>query len=425
MIGVFGLVAVAAVARAGGAQTEPALIAPPESLHDQVQAKVRAEMDSQRLVGLSVGVIRSGELEFTQSFGFEDVENQIVSSDQTMYRWASISKPLTAIVAMKLADAGHLDLDADVRTYVPEFPDKGVTITTRQLLCHQGGIVHYTNGPVIATERDYDSEHPYQDVILALDTFRESPLVNEPGEAFSYSTRGYILLGAVAERAGGKPFAQLVDEMIADRAGMDSLRPDYQWIEIPHSAVGYRLRGRGENAGSLPSTDTDVSWKLAGGGFISTIGDLGRFAAALLGEELLTEELKDEMWTRQRTRDATPTRYGLGFVTNGENGEHLRVSHSGSQEKTKTYLLIAPHFEVGVVLMCNSEQARLGQLAGELLEVLIQDAKPADDGVAEEAAPRLGYGGVPGRLTPDSGQVLAEAGLNCTRPWIRAHLVVQ
>jgi CubicO group peptidase (beta-lactamase class C family) len=55
-----------------------------------------------------------------------------------------------------------------VRTYVPEFPDKGVKITTRQLLCHQSGIVHYKNGPVVATQRKYDIEHPFESVILAV-----------------------------------------------------------------------------------------------------------------------------------------------------------------------------------------------------------------------------------------------------------------
>ena len=93
-----------------------------------------------------------------------------------MFRWASISKSLTAVAAMQLWERGDLDLKREARRYVPEFPDKGTTIRVWHLLCHQGGIVHYTNGKVIQTKRNYPMAHPFENVIFALDTFRESPL---------------------------------------------------------------------------------------------------------------------------------------------------------------------------------------------------------------------------------------------------------
>ena len=85
--------------------------------------------------------------------------------------------------------------------------------------------------------------------------------MNEPGAAYSYTTHGYILVSAAVERAAKRPFAEYVKERIATPLGMESFRPDYQWEEIAHRAKGYR---KGEKNAMVPSTDTDVSWKLGG-----------------------------------------------------------------------------------------------------------------------------------------------------------------
>jgi CubicO group peptidase (beta-lactamase class C family) len=277
----------------------------------------------------------------------------------TLFRWASVSKPITAIAAMQLAERGKLDLDADVRKYVPEFPDKGVKITARELLGHQGGIVHYDNGPVIRTERKYTMPHPFADVINALDTFKESPLVNAPGDKFSYSTYGFVLLSAVVQRAGGEPFAQQVRERIIEPLGLKTLQPDYQWLNLPHRAVGYRKEGKK----IVPSTDTDVSWKLGGGGYISDIGDFAGFAKGLIDRRLISAQSEQLMWTPQTLRNGERTGYGLGFEVDTHKDGRLRVAHNGSQEKSRTRLVIYPRERRGVVVMTNSEWVDPGKFS--------------------------------------------------------------
>lgn len=342
----------------------------PRRLASSIDARIEHLVREQELVGLSVALIVDGQVADVRSVGWEDRDNEIPASAETMYRWASISKPLTAIAALQLVEAGKLDLDRDVRDYVPEFPEKPHPITARQLLCHQGGIVHYSNGRVIRTVRSYDADHPFESVVLALDTFKESPLVNEPGTAYAYTTHGYILLGAVVERAGEEKFADQVRTRIARPLVMTRLRPDYQWEEIPHSAIGYRRNPAGNIE---PGTDTDVSWKLPGGGFISTVLDLGRFGAGLLRGELLEPETYDEMWAAQKTRDGEVTGYGLGFRVAEWNGERL-IAHSGSQEKTRTMLMLLPDSKLGVALMCNTEHAQLREVASDILELLHEPA---------------------------------------------------
>ena len=356
----------------------PAMSTAASSLAKRVDHAMRDEMAGQELVGLAVGIIQDGQIAYLKGYGLADREQRVPVTRHTMFRWASISKSITAVAAMQLWERGDLDLEREACRYVPEFPDKGATIRVRHLLCHQGGIVHYTNGKVIRTGRDYPVAHPFENVIYALDTFRESPLVNEPGEKYSYTTHGYILLSAGVERAGKQKFAHQVRDRIAKPLKLGTLQPDYQWEEIPHRAVGYRQRGGQVEV----STNTDVSWKLGGGGFISNIDDLAKFAAGLLNHRLVKPATRQKMWARQMTSGGEQTKYALGFSFNhyrdGElhtwsaNGTGIEiVGHSGSQEKTKTWMALSPQKKLGVVVMSNSEYARPRRLAGRLLEVVM------------------------------------------------------
>ncbi len=337
---------------------------------------LEGELQKQSLVGAALGVIVDGEVAYLKGYGLADRENKIPVTRRTLFRWASISKCLTSVTAMQLYEKNLLDLSRDVRSYTPEFPDKKTLITPRDLLCHQGGIVHYFNGKVIHTRRQYDVPHPFESVVTALDTFRESPLVNQPGEKFSYTTHGYILLSAVIERAGREKFASQVEKRISRPLGMTTLQPDYQWKHIPHRAVGYRKK----NKKVVPSTNTDVSWKLGGGGFISNIDDLALFAKGLINGKLVKPETERLMWTPQKLKNSKSTTYGYGFNINGA-GEELQVAHSGAQEKTRTRMVIFPGKRMGVVVMSNSEHCNSKSLAaaatGALEEILDKPHRPA------------------------------------------------
>lgn len=340
----------------------------PQAAVNRIEAGVEAEMTQQQLVGVALGVVVDGEIVYLKGFGYADEKSETKVDVETMFRWASISKPVTAIAAMQLVDQGKLDLDADIRTYVPEFPDKGVKITARQLLCHQGGIVHYSNGKVIETQRDYAEEHPFESVILSLDKFKDSELINEPGTEFSYSTHGYMLLSAVLERAGGQPFNDQVRERILKPLAMGTMQPDYPWVDIPNRATGYYLGARGPR----PSRDDAVHWKLGGGGYISTIEDLAKFAQGLMAGGLVNPETLDAMWTEQTTASGEGTGAGLGFFLQGE-GVTRAVMHSGSQNKTRTLMVLRPEQNAAVVFMSNSEYAEQGPFINLVLEVLAEN----------------------------------------------------
>lgn len=330
------------------------------ALHDALAA----EFQRQGLIGLAAAVVVGDEIE-EHYFGLADRERGVPVGPETMFRWASISKPLVAIRAVQLAVEGRLDLDADVRRLVPEFPAKPWPVTPRQLAGHLGGVVHYSNGEVIRTERTYEEEHPFVDAVKALDRFKESPLVAEPGTRYAYSTHGYLLLGAAVDRAGEAPLREQVAEHVGGPLGLRTLQPDDQWVAIPGRAVGYRRI----NGVLLPSSNRDVSWKLAGGGYISNVEDLALFARGLMGEDLLPREALDMMWTPQRLTSGERTTYGLGFGVSRVDGE-LVVRHSGSQPKTRTFLSVRPDARRAVVVMTNSEFGRVKPVVAAAWRVL-------------------------------------------------------
>jgi CubicO group peptidase (beta-lactamase class C family) len=349
------LIALALVATAPsafGQQEAPASLARPFDSR-VIDVAVWDEMQRQHAIGVAVAVIQDRKIVHVRGYGFADREACVPVSESTLFRWASLSKPLTAIATMQLWEQGKLDLDEDVRHYVPDFPDKGAPITLRQLLGHQSGIPHD-----LAPSRELwrawraDPEHDAaSDVSLALPVFADKELIYPPGQQFHYSTPGYVLLSAAVQSAGEAPFALQVRERIAKPLGMDSLQPDRAWKRMPHRAAGYRRM----RDSILRVRSSDVSWKLGGGGYCSNIQDVARFAEAILNFKLLSESTYRTMWSNQTDIHGKPTRYGLGFQVEQNKGGRLRVWHEGAQAKTRTRLVLYPDQGLGFVIMSNCE----------------------------------------------------------------------
>lgn len=327
-----------------------------------------------RVVGLSIACVVDGELADVRSSGWEDFFANVPASDETRYRWASISKPLTATAIARLVARGAFDLDRDVRALVPEFPAKEVdgkpaVVRPRDILRHQSGIVHYEGAQ--RTWRAYDQTYPFEQLVHGLDLFAESPLLFTPGTRESYSTHAWTLLGLVLERSAQKPYADVVRELVLEPCGMTSTEPDRPSRAIPHRAKGYEVA---DDDHMVEVFEDDVSWKLPGGGWISTVGDLARFGAALTSERLLDDERKRLFWTKQTTADGTETSLGLGFFLGALDGERV-VYHSGGQRKASTFLAILPEHGLACAVMSNTESAPTELLAKQVLRLLWEEQR--------------------------------------------------
>ena len=332
----------------------------------QIEAAVSKFMASTHVPGLSVAVVENGEYEWSSGFGFADLENNVPASEHTLFRLGSISKPITSVGAMELWEHGKLDLDAPIQKYCPAFPEKSKPITTRELMGHLGGIRHYKpEGPdefEIGNTKHFDN--PIQ---AGIDFFKNDPLVAEPGSHFHYSTQGYTLVGCAIEGASGKKYTDFIRENVTTTADMSETQFDNRFAIIPYRTRFYSKTKDGvvENADFLDST-----YKIPGGGWLSSAEDMAHFEVALLGGKLLKRSTLDVMWTPLKPSDGSKDTYGLGFGIGDENGIRT-VGHSGGQQGTSTDFLIAPEKRAGVVVLTNMDSLNPNELAMEILKILV------------------------------------------------------
>nr|XP_029524807.1 serine beta-lactamase-like protein LACTB, mitochondrial isoform X1 [Oncorhynchus nerka] len=373
--------------------------------------KVQDEVGAPRLV---VGVSVDGSQVWCEGLGYADLENRVPCGPETVLRIASISKPLTTAAAARLWEEGKLDLDAPVQKYVPEFPQKqfegeDVTITPRLILSHLSGIRHYEKDAKKVREdrakakrplklpgeeekslsenkpktedsstkskenkraqkkKEFEQEEYYlkdsfESVIHALDLFKDDTLVFKPGTTFLYSTHAFTLLSAVVERAAGQHFLDHMMKMFRE-LGMLNTVPDENDPIIYNRSRFYHFNKKGRIV-NCPYVDNSYKW--AGGGFLSTVGDLLLFGNALLFSyqvanlkdctDLLPGFLKPEtaqaLWAPVDKTEASWDKDGLyaqgWLVVEKEQkyGQCRRrrhyVSHTGGAVGASSVLLVLP-----------------------------------------------------------------------------------
>ena len=323
-------------------------------------------MSQNNVPGLSIAVVENGALIWQNGYGLADLENFVPAKTSTEYRLASVSKPITATAVMKLYEQGKIDLDAPIQKYCPAFPQKPWPITTRELLGHLGGIRWYQGDEWLST-RHYDN------MTESLKIFANDPLAAQPGTRFVYTTYGYTLLGCVIEGASGQKYVDYVQQNIFLPAGMDHTEVDDVHKIIYNRAQGYQKSKTGE---IMNSDLSDTSYKIPGGGWVSTAGDMARFAIALENGTLLKPQTRELMWTSQKTSDGKETGYGLGWGVSHEFGFRI-VSHEGGQPRVATAIALAPDKKLGVAVLCNLEGSGPLEFAKQLLNTL-SEAPAAD-----------------------------------------------
>ena len=322
---------------------------------------VDEQMALDKAPGLSVG-FKKGDFIWTKGFGFSDLENKVPAKPENSYRLASITKTITAIAVLQLVEAGKIDLDAEVQTYVPYFPKKKWLVTVRLLLGHIGGISHYKN---------YDVEghiKVHKNTKEALAIFQDFDLVAEPGTKYNYSSYGFNLLGAVIEEASGQSYGAYIKKHIFDPLGMENSRMDDPEDLISNRVSGYRLiKGEVKN-----SEFVDVSSRFAGGGTRSTVVDLLRYTKGIIEGKLLKRQTWKLVFTSMATSKGRFTGYGMGWDVRPWKG-HFRVSHGGSQPETRTHLLIFPEENFSIAVASNLEGLNLTPYVRRLAELVLEE----------------------------------------------------
>jgi serine beta-lactamase-like protein LACTB len=320
--------------------------------------------------GVSVSIARSGEIVFEQGYGLSDVEHDSPAKTQTIYRLASVSKPVTSIAVMQLVEKGKISLDASIADYVKSLPAAYEHVTIRDLLRHTGGVRHYKG------DQEYKNNRHCDHLEQALDEFSRDPLEHEPGAKMTYSTHGFILLGLAVESASGLQFSDYLQQFVFHPAGMAQTL-----VDDPQPIVLERSRGYGRSrSGALRNADAvDNTCKIPGGGLLSTAGDLSRLYLALESGKLLKSATVTLMMHNQLPpkvlqilKDTLGAKmyagfgYGFGWIIATKHRPDA-VWHGGVGSGATTALYLLPHDRVGVAILANIEEQ------GDAITELVDD----------------------------------------------------
>ena len=327
-------------------------------------------MATTKAPGVAVAAVANGQEIWSEGFGMADLENNVPVTPQTLFRLASVSKPITAVAAMELWERHQLDLDAPVQKYCPAFPQKEFPTSTRQALGHLGGIRHYRSDSDDDIEVS-NTKHFEDPIAGGLQFFANDPLVAKPGTKFRYSTHGFTLVGCAIEGASSRKYVDFVRDNVFVPAGMTHTRWDDHFAIIPYRTQFYSKSKSGDvrNAGFL-----DASYKIPGGGWLSSADDMAKFEIAVLSDRLLQRATRDVMWTAQTPApegsEKDHSGYGLGWGTGTVNGVAM-YEHSGGQQGTSTFIMLAPERNAGIVVLINMDNVDAPELGTDLMKILL------------------------------------------------------
>ncbi len=324
-----------------------------------IERYIKANMEIFQIPGLAIGFYKD-DFTWTKGFGYADLEHKVPVKPHTLFRMASITKPMTAVAIMKLAQDGKLNLDDDVQKYVPYFPRKKWPITIRHLLGHLSGISHYRKEEIELHLKTYHNTRQ------AIDIFKDWELEAEPGTKFIYTSYGYNLLGAVIEGASGQSYSQYMTENIWKPLGMSETRMDIADDIIPNRTRGYRyMDGKIKNCEFI-----DISSRFAGGGTLSTVIDLLKFSRGLDKGKVIPLEAQKKMYTSMTTKDKRYTEYGMGWAKDYLSG-FWNISHSGGQAGTSTYILRFPDENAAAAVAINLQDHKAQKFATLVQRIIL------------------------------------------------------
>jgi len=339
------------------------------------------KMSKAKIPGLSVVLVKDGELIYSRGFGFRDVERGLEATPNTIYGIGSVTKSFTALAIMQLVEEGKLNLEDPLEKYLPlKMRPKDEPIRIVNLLTHSSGIpaLGYAEAfirNVIGEEATWIPMASYEDMLAFLSGAEEWAEA-KPGLKFFYLNEGYVLLGYIVEKVSGMRYEDYVKRKILSPLNMNrSYFSEEEVGKDPEVAVPYLLTKDGKRVRSAyPFGIT------ADGGLLSNVLDLSRYLTMYLnrgsyGEaQLLSKEGIEEM---EKPRIEVPYRllgnesYGLGWIITPNFLGHKLVGHSGSVLVSTAYAGYLPGPRIGVAVLANSSGYSLSHIGAYALALAL------------------------------------------------------
>jgi CubicO group peptidase (beta-lactamase class C family) len=365
-----------------GATTQESATCRDARFRDAIRA-AREALVKEGLPSVSLAVAERGRITCEAAFGWADRAEQIPATPSTMYSLASISKPFTATAVMSLVERGLLDLGRPANGYLDAaklraFEGRAEDATLARLLTHTAGLpLHYqffyAGGPAV----------PTMDAAIA----KYGIIVYPPGDRYFYSNFGYGVVERVLERAGGRPYADVLRQTVLDPLGMAATMVS-DGAGLDGRRAAFRYGGDGEPV--RPYTFDHI----AASGVWSSAHDLIRFGLFHLGHDpadgrpALSREARRLMQRDHVPSDSPGRTRGLGWGIVSDAGGWRQVAHTGSMPGVATILSLYPDADVAIVVLTNTSNSRaVGQIERALASAVLPRPRRVTTGVQRAASP--------------------------------------
>jgi CubicO group peptidase (beta-lactamase class C family) len=322
---------------------------PDEPTSASVDEFVSGELRTQHIPGMALAVVRDGKILKAAGYGLANVELDVSTKPESIFQTGSVGKQFTATAVMMLVEEGKVGLDDKINKYFPGSPASWNDITVRHLLTHTSGIPDYTEektGGAINMRTDYTEEELVKK-IAAL------PLDFPPGEKWSYSNSGYLLLGVLIHHVSGEFYGDFLQHRVFQPLQMTSTRIISEADIVPNRCAGYRLvKGELKNQKWVsPSLNTT-----ADGALYTNVLDLAKWDAALYTEKLLKKSSLDQMWTPVKLNSGKTSPYGFGWRIAEANGHRL-LEHGGVWQGFTMHISRSVDDRLTIIVMTNLDSS--------------------------------------------------------------------
>jgi CubicO group peptidase (beta-lactamase class C family) len=333
---------------------------------EQIDRFVSTEMSRQHIPGMSVAVVKNGEVMLAKGYGFANLEHEVPVTAHSIFQSGSVSKQFTAAAIMLLEEQGKLRLDDPIARYLPRTKARWGAITVRHLLTHTSGIPDYEDE--VDTRRDY-SEHELAEFVGRL------PRTSAPGDEFEYSNSGYLLLGIVIRTITGKFHGDFIRENILEPLGMATARIVTDAETVPHRVAGYQMStNRILNQEWMSPTFTQT----ADGCFYLSLNDLLAWERAVRARALLKPDSWSKIFTPVVLNSARTHPYGFAWNITQRDGQTVH-GHGGSFRGFEAILTRYIEDDVTIIALANLVNVDLKQMADGIAKLMRQSSDSTQD----------------------------------------------
>ena len=330
---------------------------------DRVSNFVNEYLRKNQIPGCAVMVRHEGKVVLCQGYGVANLEDGVRVRPETVFQSGSIGKQFTAMAIMILIEDHKLALDDPISKYL-DVPENWSAIQVRHLLTHTSGLGDYPES--FSLQRDYT-----EDELLRMIT--EQPLSFAPGEKWSYSNLGYVLLGLLIHKVSGEFWGDFLQQRVFVPLGMKQTRVISEANIIPNRAAGYVIKnGELKNQQWVSRTVNNT----ADGSLYFTTQDLTKWDEALETRKLLNRTGYEQMWTPVKLNNDATAPYGFGWRIAKTDSGHDVLEHGGAWQGFSTYIVRHPQDRLAVAVLCNRAGASASYIAKRVAGFYVPSLAP-------------------------------------------------